>query len=127
MGGDQLEEYDLRGGVLVDITDCIRGIQPDALDAEIRKVALEIYGTAFENGVGHRPGYERIMMGGVFARLAWTAEGTSTGAMVNVHNTSTIGIFADQLGSPDDVRARWLRDQAERGLGMLEQSLSRDR
>ena len=120
---DQLAAVGLPGAVLVDVTDCLRGLTGKDVDAEIRRLALGIYDEVFENGVGHRKGYEGIMVAGTFARVAWNATPTATGAMVEIHNSSTIGVFADAPDTPADRNSKWLRARLEDGLGRLEQTL----
>ena len=120
---DQLEGFGVSGGVVLDITDCVRDTSSGALEAQVRKLALSLYDRIFVTGQGYRPGYERIMMAGVIVRRAWTTDESERGAMVEVHTMSTIGIFASARGTHADRRAQWLRSTLEQGLERLYQTL----
>lgn len=119
----QLEGFGLSGGVVVDITDCVRDTDPAALEAEVRHIALSLYERIFVTGQGYRSGYERIMMAGVIARRAWTTDENEDSAMIEVHTLSTIGIFASARGTLSDHRAKWLRNSLEQGLERLYRTL----
>lgn len=120
---DQLDGFGVSGGIVLDITDCVRDTSSTALESHVRELALSLYDRIFVTGQGYRPGYERIMMAGVLVRRAWTTDESERSAMVEVHTISTIGIFASARGTLADRRARWLRSTLEDGLEKLYQTL----
>lgn len=123
-GRDQLVSFGVQGGVLVDVTDCVRGLTGEAIGKEVRRLALGLYARTFVTGRGHKPGYTNIMMAGTFARVAWNSQDGDLVAMVQVHTSSTIGIFAQTRNSLVDHRARWIRKGFEDGLERLNRTLS---
>ena len=54
---DQLSSYGLPGAILVDLTDCLKGIPGEKLGMEVRGLTLSLYDRVFVTGSGHRPGY----------------------------------------------------------------------
>lgn len=123
-GRDQLHNYGVRGAILVDVTDCVRGMTPRAVDDAVREHSLRIYDEIFVTGVGYRPGYSSIMVAGAYARLAWTSEDSEDHSIVAVHTSSTIGLFATQQYSLLDHRAQWLRASFQDGLSTLSRTLA---
>jgi hypothetical protein len=121
---DQLAGYGLRGAVLIDVTDCVRAEPPGDIDKAVRRMALKLYDRTFVTGQGYKTGYEGIMVAGTFARVAWHAEEHPDHAMVNVHTSSVIGVFALLEGSVLDRHAKWIRRNFEEGLGRMYQTLS---
>ena len=119
----QLKSFGLPGGILVDVTDCLRDTAADQLNLEVRKIALSMYERLFENGVGHRPGYSNIMVAGAYARVAWHSADRDVNAMVQVQTFSTIGIFGTTRNTLYDHRARWIRTSFETGLQLLNLTL----
>jgi hypothetical protein len=117
----QLSDYGLPGAILIDLTDCLKGIPGEELDLEVRRLTLSLYDRVFVTGVGHRPGYSNIMVVGTFARVAWQPDDRAATRMVNVnvHTVSTICVFATQPGTLADHRARWIRASLEDGFGRL--------
>lgn len=123
---DQLEEYGLLGAVLVDVTDCVRGVSLPDVGKEVRRLALQLYARAFETGRGYKPGYKAIMVAGTFARVAWHTESETEAdqSMVNVHTTSVVGVFATTEGNLLDHHGKWIRRTFEDGLEKLYRTLS---
>lgn len=119
---DQLLDYGLKGGVLIDVTDCVRGLSPNDVGSEVRRLALTMYSEVFDD-LGFRPGRSHVIVAGTFARVAWETTDYDAHAMVNVHTASTIGIFAQARGTLLDLRARWIRSAFERGLEQLYRTL----
>jgi hypothetical protein len=66
------------------------------------------------------------MMAGTFARVAWNSQDGDLVAMVQVHTSSTIGIFAQTRNSLVDHRARCIRKGFEDGLERLNRTLSEE-
>jgi hypothetical protein len=126
-GHAQISNYGLLGGILVDVTDALRAVPLDELDDEVRTVALELYDQVFVSGEGHRAGYSNILVAGAFARVAWNSIDGVDNAMVRVHTSSTIGIFARARGTLEDHRARWIRKGFQNGLEYLSQTLQERR
>ena len=121
---EQLASYGLSGGIMMDVTDCVRDIPRGAVDDEVRRIALSLYDRVFVTGRGHRPGYGHIMTAGAYARLAWSVDEGEEGALVNVHTSSTIGIFATTRNTLADIHAKWIRSHFEDGLWRLNRTLT---
>ena len=123
-GRDQLVGYGVRGAVLVDVTDCVRGVRREEIDQEVRRLALRLYGRAFVTGKGYKPGYENVMVAGTFARVGWHSNDQADHSIVAVHTSSVIGVFAQEDGSVLDLDARWIRTNFVDGLGIMYQTLA---
>ena len=115
----------VHGGVLVDVTDCVRGSRLEKRSASVRRLALGLYARTFVTGRGHEPGYANIMMAGTFARVAWNSQDGDLVAMVQVHTLRPpLASFAQTRNSLVDHRARWIRKGFEDGLERLNRTLS---
>jgi len=123
-GCGQLVDFGLPGGVLVDVTDCLRHVPRAEIDDEVRRVALTLYGRVFKEGRGHLPGYEHIMVAGAFSRVGWTSNDGEDGAIVDVHTSSAIAIFAAAPDTDQERRARWIRERFQNGLDLLSRTLA---
>ena len=123
-GRAQLQGYGLAGAVLIDVTDCVRGVPSAQIDAEVRRLALLLYDRTFVSGRGYHPGSDCIRVAGTFARVGWHSDDGPGNAMVNVHTSSTLGVFATAKGTLLDHRGKWLRKSFEDGLGRLYQTLA---
>ena len=124
-GCAQVASYGLPGGVLVDVTDCLRSVPRADIDDEVRRVALTLYDRVFVTGQGHKAGYEHIMVAGAFARVAWScSDDGEDSAMVDVHTSSTVGIFAAAPDTDEERRARWIRTHFQDGAGLLSRTLA---
>jgi len=121
---DQLRDFGLKGAVLVDVTDCIRDTPKHQVDETVRKLALEIYDRVFTTGWGYKEGYEGIVVAGAYARVAWTSADGDAASMVNVHTSSTIGLFTKRRNVLLDHHGRWLRAAFADGLWKLNQTLA---
>lgn len=121
---DQLADFGLRGGILVDVTDCLRNLSGDEIDAEVSRLALSLSERVFISGRGFHQGYSGIMVAGTYARVAWSSDDRKADAVVAVHTSSRIGIFAQTKNSLSDHHARWMREAFEVGLSSLNQALA---
>ena len=118
-GSEQLAEYGLHGAVVVDVADCIRDLSVDDAGKEVFRLARAMSSEIFEEGHGHHPGYSNIMVTGTYARLVWTSTDGESDAMVNVHSSSSMTVYASTRNSLLGHRARWLRERLLAGLNML--------
>lgn len=123
-GRDQLLGYGLPGAVLVDVTDCVRSAPRTSVDDEVRRLALRLYDRTFVTGRGYNPGYGCVMVAGTFARIAWHSVDASGHSMVDVHTSSTIGVFATTEGNLLDHHGKWIRRTFQDGLDLLYQTLA---
>ncbi|MFN2399427.1 MAG: hypothetical protein ABR543_12435 [Gemmatimonadaceae bacterium] len=119
----QLLNYGLRGGVLIDVTDCLRDTPGDHLDREVRVIALELYDRVFVSGQGYRPGYSDLLVVGAYTRVAWNSEDRHNEAMVKVHTSSAIDVFATTENNLNHHRAKWIRSRFQAGLERLSLTL----
>jgi hypothetical protein len=120
----QVSRYGLRGGILVDVTDCLRNLPGKELDAEVRRLALLLYDRVFIEGKGYQSAHSNIMMAGTFARIAWTSDDRAESAIINVHTSSSISIFAERQNTLSDHHSHWIRERFEHGLTSLSRTLS---
>jgi hypothetical protein len=125
-GSTQLQDFGVSGGVLIDVSDCVRGLDNEAASLFVRDQGKVILDEVFVHGCGPRPGYSHIMMAGVYARVAWTSDDGALAAMVKVHTASRIGIFAPVRNSLVDHRARWLRRHFQDGFYGMTRALEHD-
>jgi hypothetical protein len=122
-GSDQVKDYGLPGGVLIDATDALREVPGPELLGEVHRVALELYDRVFVTGEGYRPSMSHLMLIGVLARVAWHSDDGEQSTMVQVHSASTIGVFATTENNLAHHRARWLRNTLGDGLEQLDRTL----
>jgi hypothetical protein len=116
----QLLQAKYAGGIVLDVTDCLEGETPQAVDAEVLQRLESASAEFFEDGVGWKPGCKHVMMITVMARPTWRATPASTkGAEVVVHSTSAGFAFGTIAGSLDMIRGRWLRSIVATGLNRL--------
>ncbi len=115
----QIGEPGLKGGVILDVTDCLLGIPPTEVDDVVLKHYEQTSALFFENGVGFKPGQSHMLFAGVLARPMWTVSGVKGDAMVAVHSTSAIGAFGTRPGTLDFRRATWLRETINDGLNQI--------
>lgn len=115
----QLRGIGVSGGILIDVTDCIRGLSSKEMEYHVRGYALDLYNVAFELDVGPRPGFSDLMVIGCYARTAAIKDETSSGAIVDLRSFATIGILARAKGTLAAHRASWLRSKFEEGQSQL--------
>ena len=116
---DQLANFGRPGGILVDVTDCLRGVPPEQVGDEVWRLAVQLYDEVFLERGGFRQEASHIMLAGTFGRLSWETTDYESHAMVNVHTVSVISIFADARNTIRDHRARWIRSSFQNGLEAL--------
>lgn len=117
-GVDQVRRYGTSGGILVDVTDCVRGRVGDELDTAVRECALMLYDLAWD-GRSYRPGYSHIIVIGVVARPAWSSDDGANAAIINVHSSTTVGVLATHRNNLAGHRARWIRQVFQTGTRLL--------
>jgi hypothetical protein len=122
-GHDQLTSSGLVGGVVIDATDCVRGLSGRALSDEISRLVSLLYARAFDEGLGHKPGFENIIIAGVFARVAWRSDDGEDKSMVSVHSSTRVGVLAPGPGTEADIAAKWIRKAFQEGLHGLSEML----
>jgi len=122
-GCAQLAGFGVSGGVLVDVSDCVRGMGSRAAGDFVSDAGADLMAEAFEMGSGHRPGFGHIMLVGAYARVAWTCDDQHDHAMVNVHLASRLAVLAPAINTLQDHRAKWLRQHFEVGLRRLTDAL----
>lgn len=115
----QLRGVGVVGGVLVDVTDCIRGLSSEDMDIRVREFALDLYDEVFEMGVGPRPGFADVIIVGCYARTAAIKEESEASAIVDLRSFATLGILAKAQGTLAAHRAQWLRSKFEDGYSRL--------
>jgi hypothetical protein len=120
---NQVRDSGMRGGVLIDVTDALRHVGPSNLKDALHDVALELYDRVFVTGHGYRPDMSHMMLIGLLARVAWQSDDKPTGAMVQVHSVSTLGVFATTQNNLAHHRAKWIRTALRTGMEGLNQTL----
>lgn len=122
-GSDQVKQYGLPGGVVIDATDALRLVPGHRLLGVVRGVALKLYGEVFVTGRGYEPGMSHITLIGVFARVAWDSEDRQDSAMVQVHSASVFGVFATTKNNLSHLHAKWMRSVFQNGLEQLNRTI----
>jgi hypothetical protein len=122
-GSQQIKDYGLPGGVLVDVTDALRDVPGSHLAHEVHNVAVELYDRVFEIGRGYRPGMSHVILIGVVARVSWRSVDKTESAMVQVHSASTFGVFGTVKNTLSHRRAKWMRAVLETGYDQLSRTL----
>jgi len=121
-GRDQLDQFDDGGGVVVDLTDCLRDEAAGSIDERISESAAilkELVGTA----TGYNPGYRSIRFAGVVARSAWAVvEGTDE-AHILVHTSTAFISFGKAANTIDHRHGVWLREAIAAGYEQLYRTL----
>ena len=115
----QLSEFDVNGGVLIDVSDCVRDHSPASIDDTVERVSQSLYNLIFTDGVGHKPGMERIMTAGCFARVAVPVPDGANVGYVQLHTSSLFGVFARAKGTLTHHHARELRTGFQDGFDRL--------
>lgn len=118
-GCAQLAKFGLPGGVLVDVTDCVRGLDLKTVNDEVSRAALSLSEEVFVAGSGHKPGFGHVMLAGAYARVAWSSEDAPDHAMVSVHISARTFIFASAPNTLAAHRASWIRSHFQEGLHRL--------
>ena len=116
----QIKGAGLRGGVVIDATDCIIDSSPAAADAELLDLLYEASSSFFSDDTGVRPGHGHIMFLLLFARPAWTIEYASQReGQIVVHNSSAGIAYGAVKGTLPHIKGQWLRERIGLGLNML--------
>jgi hypothetical protein len=115
----QVAAAGVKGGIVLDITDCLGTTDPDKADAEVLRWVREVGALFFTDGVGYKPDCSHILMVTVLARPAWTVNSANQDVQALVHSTSAGYAFGIRAGTLDHIRARWLRCLLSKGLNRL--------
>jgi hypothetical protein len=109
----------LKGGVILDLTDCMAGVASSDVDDRLLAHYDALAALFFKNGVGFVPGQSHMIVAGVMARPMWVLQADSVDAQVAVHSTSAVGAFGVSPGTLDFRRATWIRDTFNEGMNKL--------
>ena len=118
-GVEQLKAFGVNGGVLIDLSDCVRQMTPTEIDGVVESTTWALNDVVFEEGRGHRPGFRHVMIAGCYARLVLPIEADEQTDQVRLHTSSMIGVFAYAERTLLHHHARWLREGAQDGLDLL--------
>lgn len=117
---EQIRFSTSKGGMVIDVTDCLVDATPEAADDAVVAHAEAIGSQFFVQGSGWKPGYSHVIMVGVMARPAWHVDLTGDNeGQVLIHNTSCVAAFGTARGTLDTLQAHWLRKHLEAGLNRL--------
>jgi hypothetical protein len=114
-GYDQLVASGCTGGVLVDVSDCVRGLNTEAVHEVVEDTGLgllQLVATEY----GRRPEYRSLIVVGCYARVQAVFAETATEAIFDLITSARIAVLADVRNSLEDHRARWIRDSHEYGM-----------
>jgi hypothetical protein len=116
---EQVSHPGLKGGVILDLTDCLAGVAPGEVDDRLLSHYEGVARLFFKDGVGFVPGQSHMIIAGVLARPMWVLEGGSADPQVAVHSTSAVGAFGTSPGTLDFRRAVWIRETFNSGMNKL--------
>ena len=117
---EQIRHSGSKGGMVIDVTDCLRDAAPDTADDAVVAHAEAISRQLFVHGSDWKPGYSHVLMVGVMARPAWHLDliGDNEGQVL-IHSTSCVAAFGTARGTLDTLRGHWLRKNLEAGLNRI--------
>lgn len=117
---EQLRPARSKGGMVIDVTDCLADEEPATADDAVVAHAEAIGSQFIVHGIGWKPGYSHVIMVAVMARPAWhlVHSGDNEGQVL-IHSTSCVGAFGTARGTLDALQGQWLRKQLETGLNRL--------
>jgi hypothetical protein len=124
---DQLGSYGVKGVVVMDLTDCLRDVEPTRVSDEVCQLACELMDRAFIRDIGYHPGYEDIMMVAALARLAWHSKDETHTSMVSVHTSVATILLASKRNTLLDHHAQWFRKALSVGFDRLNVTLGEPR
>ena len=122
---DQLSSFGFPGGILIDVTDCVRGLSDDALSDEVRRLSQAVTDEIHVQGDGQRSEYANVIVAGCFARAAWTTVQHASGeaAEIQVQSCLITSIYASRPGTLRAHHANWIRRGFQDGVDLLFQRL----
>jgi len=118
-GVAQLDDYGHPGAVIIDATDCLRGIPFEDFENHAHGLALDIYHTVWAGPpVGYRQGYRNIMLAGIIARGTWQRN-PERAQELQIANIASLARFARTENSLSAHRGTWMRHALQDGLVQL--------
>jgi len=118
-GAQQVLDAGGMGGVVVDITDCLRDIAPSGWDAAILTALDEISATVLIPERGYLPGRSHIAMAAVFARPNWHIEREGLDATALISSSSAATSYGMANGTLGHLHGTWMRSKLSEGLNHL--------
>ncbi|HYV97575.1 MAG TPA: hypothetical protein VE967_08990 [Gemmatimonadaceae bacterium] len=103
------------GAVLVDVTDCVRGLGQNEVHAFVERAGGELLDSVATED-GRRPEYQNLIAVGCYARVQAVAAETEKDAVLDLIMSARIAVLANVRNSLEDHRARWIRDSHKRGM-----------
>lgn len=117
---EQLLNAGLAGGIVIDITDCLKDANPESTDQQVLMHSDSISDAMFIHGKGWKPGFKHVLMITVMARPAWQIAMTGEKeGQVLIHSTSCGVALGTAQGSLDTIRSHWLRTALGTGLNRI--------
>lgn len=112
---EQLVASGCTGGVLVDVSDCVRGLATDSVHTFVEDAGLELlHLVATENG--RKPEFRNLIVVGCYARMQAVFAETETEAIFDLITSARVVVLADVRNTLQDHRARWIRRSHEYGM-----------
>ncbi len=117
---EQIRPSASKGGMVIDVTDCLADATPETADDTVVAHAEAIGSQFFVHGSGWKPGYSHVLMVGVMARPTWHMKLTGYNeGQVLIHSTSCVAAFGTARGTLDTLQGHWLRSHLEAGMNRL--------
>lgn len=126
-GTQQLHNYGVKGGIVMDLTDCVRSLPPDECDSAMSAAAESLYAEAYTGNGGFRSGYSHVMLAAVYARVPWTSAKVEESNYIGVRYIHRIGVLSVAYGSLQGHHGRSLRSARLSGLELIARDLDTQR
>lgn len=117
-GRDQLEPFEDGGGVIVDLTDCLRDVPVSVVDSQVSESVAILKGLVGTER-GYNPGYHSIKFAGIVVRSAWGVVEGRRQAHILVHTSTAFVSFGKGPNTIDHRRGIWLRETIGKGYEQL--------
>lgn len=114
-GYEQLLASDFTGAVLIDVTDCVRGMTSDDVHAFVEESGLRVL-ESVATDVGRKPEFRSLIAVGCYGRVQSVVAETAKDAILDLITSARIAVLAAVRNTLEDHRARWIRDSHERGM-----------
>ena len=115
VGYDQLVASGHTGAVLIDVTDCVRGLVADDVHAFVEETGLQLL-ESVATEKGRRREFRSLITVGCYARVQAVVAESDADAVFDLITTCRIAVLANVRNSLEDHRARWIRDSHETGM-----------
>lgn len=122
-GAQQLRDYGVQGGVVIDMTDCLRSQDDIEYESAMSVAADSIYTEAYSSNSGFRPGYSHVMLAAAFARVPWTSTKVDEANYIGVRYLHRAGVLSVSYGSLQGHHGRALRKALLSGLEIVGREL----